>query len=243
MCFFVIACFIARPALPLPTRHKARWSSLAARCVSANKKFGSGWSNWPAGPGAKIAVFPTASINPLRSAARASEALQAAGGYPFMVPVALEKIDIDYHKAVEDPALVSQVREAGAVFFTGGEQSRIMQALVGSDGKNTPMLDAVWDVYRRGGAIVGTSAGAAVMSHIMYRDARNVLDTLQKGVSMGNEIANGLGFLDPGWFVEQHSLARGPIRPGAGGHAIATTEVRHRRGRKHGLGGDRRHAK
>ena len=161
------------------------------------------------GPGAKIAVFPTASINPLRSAVRASDALEAAGGQPFTVPVALEKIDVDYHKAVEDPALVAQVREAGGVFFTGGEQARIMQALVSADGKNTPLLEAVWDVYRRGGVIVGTSAGAAVMSHVMYRDARNVLDTLKKGVNMGREIDHGLGFLDPAWFVEQHSLTRG----------------------------------
>ena len=161
------------------------------------------------GPGAKIAVFPTASINPLRSAARAGDALKAAGGEPFVVPVALEKIDVDITRRSKIRQSISQVREAGGVFFTGGEQSRIMQALVTSDGKNTPLLEAVWDVYRRGGAIVGTSAGAAVMSHIMYRDARNVLETLQKGVSMGNEIAYGLGFLDPSWFVEQHSLARG----------------------------------
>jgi cyanophycinase len=161
------------------------------------------------GPGAKIAVFPTASINPARSAARASEALKAAGGDPFMVPVALEKIDVDYRSAVEDPALVEQVRSAGGIFFTGGEQSRITKALVAADGKNTPMLEAVWDVYRRGGVVIGTSAGAAVMSHVMYRDARNVLDTLQKGVNMGQEIGYGLGFLDSTWFVEQHSLTRG----------------------------------
>ncbi|HTU26309.1 MAG TPA: cyanophycinase, partial [Pirellulales bacterium] len=161
------------------------------------------------GKGAKVAVFPTASINPLRTGARASAALQAAGGQPFLVPVALEKIDVDYHKAVEDPALIAQVREAGAIFFTGGEQSRIVQALVTADGKNTPLLDAVWDLYRKGGVIVGTSAGAAVMSHVMYRDARNVLETLKKGVSMGHEIGYGLGFLDSTWFVEQHSLNRG----------------------------------
>ena len=79
----------------------------------------------------------------------------------------------------------------------------------------------MWDVYRRGGVVVGTSAGAAVMSHIMYRDARNVLETLNKGVSMGHEIAYGLGFLDATWFVEQHSLTRGRFARAHGGHAIA----------------------
>jgi cyanophycinase len=213
MCFFAFAYIIASTAIcraadppPLPQ------GSLVI--IGGALRFGEEevWERvveLAGGKGAKIAVFPTASINPARSAARASDALRAAGGEPFMVPVAMEKIDVDYHKAVEDPVLVSQVREAGAVFFTGGEQSRIVQALVASDGKNTPMLEAVWDVYRRGGAVVGTSAGAAVMSHIMYRDARNVLETLQKGVSMGHEIAYGLGFLDSTWFVEQHSLSRG----------------------------------
>lgn len=161
------------------------------------------------GKGAKIAVFPTASGNPIRSGNRIMNALRAAGGYPFLVPVALQKIDVDYRQAVNDPILIAQVRAAGGVFFTGGEQSRIIQALYTEDGKNTPILDAVWDVYHQGGVVAGTSAGAAVMSRIMFRDARNVLDTLTRGVTMGKEISHGLGFLDPSWFVEQHSLARG----------------------------------
>lgn len=57
--------------------------------------------------------------------------------------------------------------------------------------------------------VAGTSAGTAVMSRIMFRDAHNVLDTLTRGVTMGKEISRGLGFLDPSWFVEQHSLNRG----------------------------------
>ena len=57
--------------------------------------------------------------------------------------------------------------------------------------------------------MAGTSAGAAIMSRIMFRDARNVLETLTRGVTMGKEISRGLGFLDPSWFVEQHSLNRG----------------------------------
>ena len=194
------------------------------------------------GPGAKIAVFPTASINPLRSAARASEALRAAGGDPF-----LGRGDGKDRHRLSPGGCRSGAGLASArgrrVFFTGGEQSRIVQALVDSDGKNTPMLDAIWDVYRRGGAIVGTSAGAAVMSHIMYRDARNVLETLQKGVSMGKEIAYGLGFLDAGWFVEQHSQQRGRFARAHGGDAIAAVEIRRRHCRRHGLGRDRRHAR
>ena len=71
------------------------------------------------------------------------------------------------------------------------------------------MLEAVWDVYRKGGVVAGTSAGAAVMSNIMYRDAKKILPTMQNGVTMGKEVDRGLGFLDPDWFVEQHTLVRG----------------------------------
>ena len=161
------------------------------------------------GSGAKIAVFPTASGNPVRAGNRIMGGLRRAGAVPFLVPVALQKIDVDYHQAVNDPELIAQVREASGVFFTGGEQGRIVQALYAEDGKNTPILNAIWDVYRKGGVVAGTSACAAVMSHVMFRDARNVLDTLTRGVTMGKEISRGLGFLDDSWFVEQHSLARG----------------------------------
>lgn len=82
------------------------------------------------GPGAKIAVFPTASSNPLRSGNRIIHALKTAGGLPFLVPVATQKIDVDYHQAVNDPALIAQVRDASGVFFTGGEQARIVQASI-----------------------------------------------------------------------------------------------------------------
>ena len=69
----------------------------------------------------------------------------------------------------------------------------------------------------RGGVVAGSSAGAAVMSRMMFREARSVLRTLENGVQMGKELAPGLGFLDPSWFVDQHCLARGRFARCAGG--------------------------
>jgi cyanophycinase len=161
------------------------------------------------GKGAKIAVFPTASGNPLKNGGLVVDALKAAGAEPFLVPVALSKIDVDYRQAVSDPVLVEQVRSAGGVFFIGGDQDRITTALRTEDGQNTPLLDAVWHVYRKGGTIAGNSAGAAIMSHIMYRDAESVLRAMQSSLSMGKEIDYGLGFIGKTWFVEQHCLIRG----------------------------------
>ncbi len=161
------------------------------------------------GRGAKIAIFPTASGNPQLVGDRLIETFKKAGAEAFLVPVAMKNIGVDYHQVIVDPQWIERVRSAGGVYFTGGEQDRIVRALRTAEGQNTPLLDAVWDVYRRGGVVAGSSAGAAVMSRVMYRDAEFVLPTLQHGVTMGKEIGPGLGFIGNSWFVEQHCLTRG----------------------------------
>jgi cyanophycinase len=153
--------------------------------------------------------LPTASGDPLKNGSLTVEALRAAGADAYLVPVWLAGPDADYKSLVTDPALVEQVKTASGVYFIGGSQERITAALGTGPGQRTPMLEAVWDVYHRGGVIAGTSAGAAVMSRMMFRRSASVLKTLEEGVQLGNELAPGLGFLDPGWFVEQHCLARG----------------------------------
>jgi cyanophycinase len=71
------------------------------------------------------------------------------------------------------------------------------------------VLDALWDMYRRGGVIAGTSAGAAIMSSTMFGRPRAVLATLKLGVTDGKEITSGLGFIGEDVFVDQHLLVRG----------------------------------
>lgn len=162
------------------------------------------------GDGAKIAVFPTAaSGQPIKSCAKLVQTLSRSGAEAFIAPVAWNEVDRDVSEAVFDPELVERVRSATGVYFVGGAQGRIVDALLDDDRERTPMLDAIWEVYRRGGVIAGTSAGAAIMSHVMFRDAPPPLKILQNGVSMGEELDDGLGFLDKRWFVEQHCLVRG----------------------------------
>lgn len=161
------------------------------------------------GPGSRIAVFPTASGDPVKKGGWVISALNKAGADAFLVPVAWRMVDKSPQVAVSDPDLVAQVREATGVFLIGGEQDKIVKALFTSEGQHTPMLDAMWEIYRKGGVIAGTSAGAAVMSRVMYRDAESVLDTMLKGVRWGKEIDRGLGFIDPDWFVDQHLFVRG----------------------------------
>ena len=162
------------------------------------------------GEGSKIAIFPTAaSGQPIKSCAKLVQALNRAGADSFVVPVAWNEVDRDVQEAVFDPELVERVRSATGVYFIGGAQGRIVDALLDDDREQTPMLKAIWEVYRRGGVIAGTSAGAAIMSHVMFRDAPPPLQILRNGVTMGEEIDDGLGFLDKNWFVEQHCLVRG----------------------------------
>lgn len=161
------------------------------------------------GRGARIAVFPTAAGNPERSGRLTAEILASYGARPFVVPLAARLAGTDARRAADDPQLAASVRSAGGAFFTGGDQGRITAALRHADGGNSAVLDALWDLYRRGGVIAGTSAGAAIMSKTMFYEGRAPLPTLRDGITDGRDIAPGLGFIGDEVFVDQHLLIRG----------------------------------
>ncbi|GJJ02999.1 hypothetical protein RugamoR64_35370 [Duganella rhizosphaerae] len=161
------------------------------------------------GAGARIAVLPSAAANPERSGANLANYLNRYGASAFVVPVSVNLKDRDYRRDADDAALAGAIRAAGGVYFTGGDQALITQALVRPDGSRTAVLEAIWDVYRRGGVIAGSSAGAAIMSSTMYYNAKTVFGTLAQGVNDGRELAPGLGFVGSDVFVDQHLLARG----------------------------------
>jgi cyanophycinase len=150
------------------------------------------------GKEARIAVFASASGYPEKSGKFLVDRLNSYGAKAFFVPVAVKLAGSDYHIAADDPKLAELVRSASGAFFAGGDQSR-----------NTRVLDALWDMYRRGGVIAGTSAGAAIMSSTMFGSPRAVLATLKLGVEDGKEITSGLGFIGEDVFVDQHLLVRG----------------------------------
>lgn len=161
------------------------------------------------GEGASIAVFASASALPERTGFATVERLKEYGARAFFVPVAVKLADVDFQSAADDPALAAQVRAAGGAFFAGGDQERITRALRRADGSNTRVLDALWELYRRGGVIAGTSAGAAIMSSTMFGRPKAVLATLKLGVAEGHEITDGLGFIGDDVFIDQHLLVRG----------------------------------
>lgn len=161
------------------------------------------------GKGARIAVFPSAAGNPERSAQTIIGYLRKWGADAFLVPVAVRMAGSDYRKNADDAALAKRVREADGIYFAGGDQGRITKALVREDGSQTAVLAAVWDVYRRGGVIAGSSAGAAIMSSTMFANPKAVLAMLQSGLADGRELGPGLGFIGDDVFVDQHLLVRG----------------------------------
>jgi cyanophycinase len=161
------------------------------------------------GKGARIAVFASASGTPERSGKSLVERLNSYGAKAFFVPVAVKLSGSNYQAAADDRGLAEAVRGASGAFFAGGDQSRITRALRHEDGSNTRVLDALWDMYRRGGVIAGSSAGAAIMSSTMFGRPRTVLATLKLGVEEGAEITDGLGFVGDDVFIDQHLLVRG----------------------------------
>lgn len=95
-------------------------------------------------------------------------------------------------------AFLSQLAKATGVFFTGGDQSRIMDVLA-----DAPLADALRARYAAGVVFGGTSAGTAIMSPIMITGNGDftVIDAQKV------ETKPGLGLL-PGTIVDQHFIAR-----------------------------------
>ncbi|WP_066380292.1 MULTISPECIES: cyanophycinase [unclassified Anabaena] len=68
----------------------------------------------------------------------------------------------DRHNANRDD-IVHKILNAGVVFFAGGDQCQYIR-----NWKNTRLEAAVLSVYRKGGGIGGTSAGAMILSDYIY---------------------------------------------------------------------------
>jgi len=162
------------------------------------------------GRGARFAVFATAAGNPERSAGQIVEALNAQGAQAEFIPVAPRLKNVDLQQNLQDPALIAKVRAAQGVYFSGGAQELIVDTLQ-PEGRHTEMLRAIWSVYGKGGVVAGSSAGAAIMSRLMFRDAQDPMKVLKGQMREGREIDRGLGFVGPDLLVDQHFLKRGRI--------------------------------
>lgn len=145
------------------------------------------------GPDAPIVVIPTASTEPDTSQYYRDYFAKELGCSNAVVLEIWNKADArraDY---------VDLAKRARGIFFGGGDQARILNAL-----EATPVLDAIRTAHLGGAVVGGTSAGTACQSKIMITGEGDFNLIQTRAV----ETWNGLGFLDDGIVVDQHFIAR-----------------------------------
>jgi cyanophycinase len=178
-----------------------------------------------------VVIIPAASGIIGRSVPRAAKAFAAHGVDPARVVTAHIALvedpdtpDVDesrWNGGGSDPEEIAKIEKAGLIWMLGGDQLRIMAALVKPDGSDTPMLAAMRKRLDKGAVIGGTSAGAAVMGEHMIACgspdialigpvSRDVKDCDGKEEEQGKVplvLGRGLGFL-PGIVFDQHFSQR-----------------------------------
>ncbi len=160
-----------------------------------------------------VLIAPIASAEPLRAASRVTAALRAQG-VPYDLVSTLPLAVVDDPKTEEDESLWAEnvndeglagvVETASAIWFTGGDQSRITDLLIDEDGSETPVLQAIRAAHAEGAVIGGSSAGAAMMSETMIVSGRSLPSIYPSEAEDHNvALAAGLGFFEHG-VIDQH---------------------------------------
>lgn len=101
-----------------------------------------------------------------------------------------------------DEKAFKAVKDATAIFFTGGDQLKITSELGG-----TIIQDRIFEIYSHGGTIAGTSAGASVMGDTMMISGQS---DASFRIGSGLTMAMGLGLVKD-VLIDQHFAERGRI--------------------------------
>jgi cyanophycinase len=113
----------------------------------------------------------------------------------------VQVIDTDRREDADEPDAIVKVKEASGIFFTGGDQARIIELI-----KGTGLDTAIHKRYAEGAVVGGTSAGAAMMPDVMIVEGESETNPRADVVAMGP----GMGFL-PGVVIDQHFAQRGRL--------------------------------
>lgn len=110
-------------------------------------------------------------------------------------------VDTQTPDDAKNPEYLEAIEQATGIFFTGGDQARIISCL-----KDTKLDAAIHKRYAEGIIIGGTSAGAAMMPDMMIIEGDSETNPRVDVVAMGP----GMGFL-PGVVIDQHFAQRGRL--------------------------------
>lgn len=143
------------------------------------------------GPRALILIVPSASERP----DAASDYVKEFGG---LGAGRVRALQIHRHADAMQGEWQRLVPQAGGIFFTGGDQCRLMHVIEG-----TPFAAAVRAAYARGAVIGGTSAGTAFATSLMITGDSSPKFIRDDPKALGT----GLG-LFPGVIVDQHFVKR-----------------------------------
>ncbi|MDD8030687.1 MAG: cyanophycinase [Acidobacteriota bacterium] len=166
-----------------------RPESMMKRFVELATKSGSG----------RIVVLPMASATPDETGRHLVEEFLQLG--------AKEAVYYNFNRReAEKYPNARLLAESGGIFFSGGVQSRITEAIL-----DTPIHNMIKELYQKGAVIGGTSAGAAVMSELMITgdEARkpeegHEFETIESGNII---VSRGLGLINSA-VIDQHFATR-----------------------------------
>lgn len=111
----------------------------------------------------------------------------------------IKVLNINTRDEANDMQLCEDIKNSKCIFLTGGDQLRLTSILGGTNAYNE-----IKNIYNTGGLIMGTSAGASVMSSTMVVQGNDNEPARKCTLKM----APGLGFFDE-TIIDQHFDQRG----------------------------------
>lgn len=144
---------------------------------------------------ARIAVMTVATGSPGEVGDRYTDVFKRLGAAEVTV------VDTERRQDADSSEVLALIQSSTGVFFTGGDQSRILEVV-----KDTALDATLHKRFSEGIIIAGTSAGAAMMPDKMIVEGEAETNPRPDIVSMDR----GMGFL-PNVIIDQHFAQRGRL--------------------------------
>lgn len=145
------------------------------------------------GKEALLTVLTTATEHPEEAGRKYRETFRRLGMRSIQV------LHVDSREEANNPDLCEKAGASDCIFLTGGDQLRLTSILGG-----TAMLEIFKQIFRSGGVLMGTSAGASAMSCTMIVNG----DDHEPAKKCTLKMAPGLGLVS-GVLIDQHFDQRG----------------------------------